>query len=105
MEVLGKVYDAVETCNISISAQGRREGFYPVQWIPERALKEQIQNVSTLFTICPVLEIPYNNLVPELINYIYQAILYKLQLLNDPSKLKFLPTKQFIQIKIPVADF
>ena len=105
MEVLGKADNAFEIGNVSVSGQGRRVGAYPTQRIPGRALKGCTQNVGTLFEICRVLEIPYDNLAAELVSYIRQAVPDKQQPPDDPSELKFLPAEQFRQLEIPIPDF
>ena len=58
-----------------------------------------------MFDLSLALEIHYDNLAVELINYVRQRMADEWQLPVDHSKLKFLPAEQFTELKIPVLDF
>ena len=100
IEALRKTDDEVKTGNVGDSNQGtcrnpRTQG---------QALKGRTQNVGTVFELCLALEIHYDDLALELINYVLQTTAYEGQLPVDPSELKFLPAEQFMQLEIPVPD-
>ena len=101
MKELRKSDDEVETGNLGVSNEGTR----PTPRIPRRALKGRTQNVGTVFELSLALEIHYDNLAVELINYVRQTMADERQLPVHPSELKFLPAEQFTQVKIPVPDF
>ena len=67
-------------------------------------LKGWTQNVGTVFELYLTLEIHYDDLAVELINYVRQTMADEQQLPVDPSELKFLPAEQFTQLKIPLPD-
>ena len=58
-----------------------------------------------MFELSLALEIHYDNLAVELINYVRQTMADERQLPVDPSEMKFLPAEQFTQLEIPVPDF
>ena len=58
-----------------------------------------------MFELSLALEIHYDNLAVELINYVRQTMADERHLPVDPSELKFLPAEQFTQLEIPVPDF
>ena len=101
MEALRKTDDEVETGNVGVSNQET----YPNPQTPRRALNGRTQNVGTGFELYLVLDIHYDNLAVELVNYVGQTTADKRQLPVDPSELKFLPAEQFTQSEIPVSDF
>ena len=101
MEALQKADDEVETGNVGVSDQGT----HPTPQTPRRALKGRTQNVGTVFELSLALEIHYDNLAVELINYVRQPMADERQLPVHPTKLKFLPAEQFMQLEIPVPDF
>ena len=101
MEALRKTDDEVETGNVGVSNQGT----CPNPRTPRRALKGRTQNVGTVFELCLALEIHYDDLAVELVNYVRQTTADERQLPVDPSELKFLPAEQFTQLEIPVPDF
>ena len=101
MEALQKVDDEVETGNIGVPNQGTR----PTHQTSPPALKGRTQNVGTVFELSLALEIHYDDLAVELINYVRQTMADERQLPVDPSELKFLPAEQFTQLEIPVSDF
>ena len=101
MEALLKMDDEVETGNVGVSNQGTR----PTPQTPRRALKGRTQNVGTAFELSLELEIHYDDLAVELINYVRQTLADERQLPVDPSELKFLPDEQFTQLENPVPDF
>ena len=83
MKALWKADDAVERGNVGVSNQVTR----PTPQTPRRALKGRTQNVGTLFEHSLGLEIHYDDLAVELINYRRQTMADERQLLVDPSKL------------------
>ena len=95
----------VETGNISISNQEIMIKTCPTPRISQRALKGRTHNVSTVIELCLALEIQYEDLAVELVNYVHQTMADQRQLPVDPSQLKFLPAEQFTQLDIPVPDF
>ena len=101
MEALQKTDDEFETGNIGISNQGT----CPNPQTPRQALKERTLNIGTIFELCLVLGIHYDDLAVELVNYVSQTTADERQLPVDPCELKFLPAEQFTQLEIPVADF
>ena len=101
MEALRKADDEAETGNVGVFNQGTR----PTPQTPRRALKGRTQNVGTVFELSLALEIHYDILAVELINYVRQKIADEWQLPVDLSELKFLPAEQFTQLEIPIADF
>ena len=101
IEALRKADDEVETGKVGISNQGTR----PTPQTPRGALKGRTQNVGTVFEFSLPLEIHYNDLAVELINYVRQTMADKRQLPVDPSELKILPAEQFRQLKIAVLEF
>ena len=66
MEVLRKADDEVESGNIGVSNQGTR----PTPQTPWRVLNGRTQNVGTVFELSLALEIHYDDLAVELINYV-----------------------------------
>ena len=105
MEALRKADDIVETGNISVSNQEIMIETCPTPRISQRALKGRTHNVRTVFELCLALEIQYEDLAVELVNYVHQTMADKRQLPVDTSELKFLPAEQFTQHDIPVPDF
>ena len=101
MEALRKTDDKFETGNFGASNQGTCRN----PRSPRRALKGPTQNVSSVFELCLALEIHYDNLAVELVNYVRQKTADERQLLVDPTELKFIPAKQFTQLKILLANF
>ena len=101
MEALRKPDDEVETGNVGVSHQGTR----PTPQAPRRALKGRTQNVGTVFELSLALEILYDDLAVELINYVRQTMADERQLPVDPSEVKFLPAEQFAKLEILVPDF
>ena len=67
----------------------------PTPQTPQQALKGRTHNVDTVFELSLALEIHYDDLAVELINYVCQTMADERQLPVDPSKLKFVPAKQF----------
>ena len=57
-----------------------------------------------MFELCLTLEILYDDLTMELVNYVRQTMADEWQLAVNSSELKFLPAKQVIQLEIPVPD-
>ena len=55
-----------------------------------------------MFELSLALEIHYDDLAVELINYVRQTMADKRQLPLDPSELKFLPAAQFTKLEILV---
>ena len=100
-EALRKADDEVETGNVGVSNQGTR----PTPQTPWRALKGRTQNVGTVFELSLALEIHYDDLAVELINYVRQSVANERQLPVDLSELKFHPAEHFTQLGIPVPDF
>ena len=58
-----------------------------------------------MFELSLALEIHYDDLAVELINYVHKTMADERQRPVDPSELKFLPAEQFTQLEIPVQDF
>ena len=83
MEALRKVDNEVETGNIGVPNQGTR----PTHQTPRRALKGRTQNVGTVFELSLALEIHYDDLAVELINYVRQIMADERELPVDPSEL------------------
>jgi hypothetical protein len=105
MEALRKADDAVGTGNVRVSSPGIRVETCLAQRIPRRVLKGRTQNVGTVVELCRALEIPYDDLAVELVNYIRQATADERRPPVGPRELKFLPAEQFTQLEIPVPDF
>ena len=101
MEALRKGDDEIETGNVGVSNQGTR----PTPQTSWRALKGRTQNVSTVFELSLALEIHYDDLAVELINYVRQPMADEQQLPVDPSEPKFRPAEQFTELEIPVSEF
>ena len=101
MEALQKANDEFETGNVGVSNQGIR----PTPQTPWRALRGRTRNGGTVFELCLALEIHYDDLAVELINYLRQTMADERQLPVDTCEQKVLPAEQFTQLKIPVPDF
>ena len=101
MEAPQKADNEFETGNVGVSNQGT----CPTPQTPRQALKGQTLDVGTVFELSLALEIHYDDLAVEFINYVRQTMAEKRQLPVDPSKLKFLPAKVFTQLEIPVQSF
>ena len=72
---------------------------------PRRVLKDRMQNTSTLTELCTAHDIPYSNMMDEILHFIRQTAAEDRRLAADPAKLGFLPVKGFAQLEIPVPDF
>ena len=101
IEALQKTDDEVETGNVCISNLGT----CPNPRTPRQALKGRTQNVGTVFELCLALEIHYDDLAVELVNYVRQTTADEQQLQVDPCELKFLSAEQFTQLEILAPDF
>ena len=69
MEALWKADDEVETGKVCVSNQGTRPTFQTQR----PALKVRTQNVGTVFELSLELEIHYDDLAVDLINYVGQT--------------------------------
>ena len=81
MEAQRKADDEVEIGNVGVSNQGT----HPTPQTPQRALKGQTQNVGTVFELSLSLEIHYDDLDVEFINYVRQKMADERQLPVDPA--------------------
>jgi len=105
IDVLRTADDAVGTGNVSISSPWIGIETCLPHRISRRVLKGRTPNVGTVLELCLALEIPYDDLAAELVNYLRRAVTDERQLPADPSELKFSPAELFTQLEIPVADF
>ena len=105
IDVLRTADDAVGTGNVRISSPGIGIETCLAHRISRRVQKGRTPNVGTVLELCLALEIPYDDLAAELVNYIRRAVTDKRQLSVDPSEQKFSPAELFTQLEIPVADF
>lgn len=101
MEALRKTDNEVETGIVGVSNQGTCLN----PQTPWQTLKGRTQNVGDVFQLRLILEIHYDDLAVELVNFIHQKVANEQQLPVDTSKLKFLPAEQVMQLKILVPDF
>jgi len=104
-DVLRTADDAVGTGNVSVSSPGIGIETCLPHRISGRVLKGQTPNVGTGLNLCLALEIPYEDLAAELVNYIGRGVTDERQLPVDPSEMNFSPAELFTQLEIPVADF
>lgn len=70
IDPLRKTDNEFETGNVCLSNQGTGLN----QWTPQRVLKGQTQNLYTVFELGLVLEIHYDDLALELVNYVCQTM-------------------------------
>jgi len=72
---------------------------------PQRILKGQIKNVSTLTELCRTCNINYGDIMEDMLRFGKQTVADNESLFSDPTKLGLLPIEQFTHLEIPVANF
>jgi len=73
MEALQSADNTVETGNVGVSNQRIRIVTCLTPRILPRALQGRTHNISTVFELCLALDIEYEDLAAELVNYVCQT--------------------------------
>ena len=90
---------------IVVEDSGMKMLTVPSHSTPRRVLKGPMKNISTLTELCTALDIPYSNMMEEILHFIRQTAADDRRLPADPAELGLLPVEGFAQLEIPWPDF